>query len=159
MAVATSATRASHLIRGVALFEATKGVLVFLAGFGALSLVHRDVQRSVAELLTHLYLNAAKHYPRIFLDAAGALTDARLWTLASLAGVYGTVRFIEAYGLWRERRWAEWLAACSGGLYIPFELYAMARGFSWLSVAALVSNGLIVALMVDALRRRRADRR
>lgn len=149
----------SNTVRGVALFEATKGVLVFLAGFGALSLVHHDVQRLATDWLAHFHLNAAKHYPSIFLDAAGKLTDARLWTLAVLATVYGTVRFIEAYGLWRERRWAEWLAALSGGIYIPFELYEMARGFSWLSAAALAINLLIVGLMADALRRGHAATR
>ena len=70
--------------------------------------------------------------------------------------MYGTVRFIEAYGLWRERRWAEWLAAGSGGLYLPVELYEMARGFAWLAVTGLVINALIVGVMVDALRPKRA---
>ena len=79
-------------------------------------------------MLTHFHLNAAKDYPSIFLDAARKLTDARRWTLAAMAAAYGTVRFIEAYGLWRERRWAEWLATGSGGLYIPFEIYEMTRG-------------------------------
>jgi len=144
------------VVRGIALFEALKGALVFLAGFGALSLLHKDIGEIAAELLTHFHLNPAKHYPSIFLDAAGKLTDARLWTLAALAAAYGTVRFIEAYGLWRERRWAEWLAAGSGGLYIPFEIYEMTRGFGWLSVAALVINVAIVRVMVDALRHQRA---
>jgi len=148
-----SPVNTSGIVRGVALFEAAKGALVFLAGFGALSLVHKDVAGMAAELLSHFHLNPAKHYPSIFLDAAGQLTDTRLWTLAALAAAYGTVRFIEAYGLWRRRRWAEWLAAGSGVLYMPFELYEMAQGFAWLSVAVLAVNVLVVGLMVDALRR------
>lgn len=152
----SSPPNTATVVRGIALFEASKGALVFLAGFGALSLLHKDIGEIAAELLTHFHLNPAKHYPSIFLDAAGKLTDARLWTLAAMAAVYGTVRFIEAYGLWRERRWAEWLAAGSGGLYIPFEIYEMARGFAWLSVAALVINVAIVGVMVDALRHQRA---
>jgi len=138
------------------LVRGSKSALVFLAGSGILSLLHKDVQAIAAELLTHFHLNAAKDYPSIFLDAAGNLTDARLWTLAALAAVYGTVRFIEAYGLWRERRWAEWLAAGSGSLYLPVELYEMARGFAWLAVAGLEINALIVGVMVDALRPKRA---
>ena len=145
----------ARTIRGVALFEATKGTLVFLAGFGALSLLHRDVQQIAATLLSHFHLNPAKHYPSIFLDAAGKLTDVRLWTLAILAALYGVVRFVEAYGLWRERRWAEWLAAGSGAIYVPFEVYELLRSCSWLSVAALTINLLIVGVMVDALRRER----
>lgn len=138
-------------VRVVALLEAAKGTLVLLTGIGALSLIHHDAQRFAEQLVGHLHLNPAKHYPRIFIDAATHLTDTRLWILATLAASYGLVRFIEAYGLWRGRRWAEWFAAVSGGIYIPFELYELYRGVTWLSFWALVVNVLIVGLMVNAL--------
>jgi uncharacterized membrane protein (DUF2068 family) len=69
------------------------------------------------------------------------------------------VRFIEAYGLWRERRWAEWMAALSAGLYVPVEVYELAHGASWLKIVALVLNLAVVGYMVYLLtetRRRRA---
>lgn len=140
-------------VRAVALFEAAKGTLVLLTGFGALSLIHHDAQRFAEQLVGHLHLNPAKHYPRIFIDTAAHLTDARLWMLATLAATYGLVRFVEAYGLWRGRRWAEWFAAVGGGIYIPFELYELFQGINWLSLGALVANVLIVGLMVNALLR------
>ncbi|MGH7960463.1 MAG: DUF2127 domain-containing protein [Candidatus Binatia bacterium] len=142
--------RLSSTVRAVALLEAAKGALVLLAGFGALSLIHHDAGRLAEQLVGHLHLNPAKHYPRIFIDAAAHLTDARLWVLATLAGAYGLVRFVEAYGLWRGRRWAEWFAAVSGGIYIPFELYELFQGVTWLS---LVVNVVIVGLMINALLR------
>jgi uncharacterized membrane protein (DUF2068 family) len=37
------------------------------------------------------------------------------------------VRFIEAYGLWHRRRWAEWLALLSTGMYLPWELVEVIR--------------------------------
>jgi uncharacterized membrane protein (DUF2068 family) len=113
-------------IRAVALFEAAKGTLVLVTGFGALSLVHHHAQRFAEQLVGHLHLNPAKHFPRIFIDAAANLTETRLLVLAILAATYGLVRFIEAYGLWYGRRWAEWFAAvrhepafdlCAGGEY------------------------------------------
>jgi uncharacterized membrane protein (DUF2068 family) len=73
--------------------------------------------------------------------------------LAALAATYGLVRFIEAYGLWHGRRWAEWFAAVSGAIYIPFELYELLQGINWLSLGALVVNVLVVGLMVNALYR------
>ena len=143
--------RLSSTVRAVALLEAAKGALVLLAGFGALSLIHHDAGRLAEQLVGHLHLNPAKHYPRIFIDAAAHLTDARLWMLAGLAAAYGLIRLVEAYGLWRERRWAEWFAAVSGGIYIPFELYELFRGVAWLSVAALLVNVFVVGFMVNAL--------
>lgn len=147
--------RMSGAVRGVALLEAAKGALVLLAGLGALSLIHHDAQRFAEQLVGHLHLNLAKRYPRIFLDAASRLTDARLWGLAGLAAAYALVRFVEAYGLWRGRRWAEWFAAVSGSIYIPLELYGLYRGATVISLGALVLNGLIVAVMVGALLRAR----
>lgn len=145
--------RLASTVRAVALFEAAKGVLVFLAGFSALSLIHHDAQRLAEQMVAHLHLNPANRYPRIFLDAAAHLTDERLWLLATLAGAYGLARFVEAYGLWRGRRWAEWFAAVSGGFYIPFELYELYRGASWLSLGALLANIFVVGVMINALLR------
>jgi uncharacterized membrane protein (DUF2068 family) len=51
------------------------------------------------------------------------------------------------------RRWAEWFAAVSGGIYIPFELYELFKGVTWLSLGALVVNVFIVGLMINALLR------
>ncbi len=124
-----------------------------LAGFGALSLLHHDARRIAEALVGRLHLNAAKKYPNIFLEAAGHLTDARLWVLATLTAAYGLVRFCEAYGLWNERRWAQWLAAGSGGIYFPFELYELFQRFNWISVGALLVNILIVGLMINVLSR------
>jgi uncharacterized membrane protein (DUF2068 family) len=149
--------RASRAVRAVALFEAGKGAFVLLTGFAVLSLIHHDLQRLAEDIVEHLHLNPAKRYPRIFIEAAAQLTDTRLWMLATMAAAYSSVRFIEAYGLWRGKRWAEWLAAVSGGIYIPFELYELFRGETWLSLAALVVNVFIVGVMVKALTRRRYE--
>jgi uncharacterized membrane protein (DUF2068 family) len=57
----------------------------------------------------------------------------------------------EAYGLWSEKRWAEWLAAISGGIYVPFELYESYSKATWLSLTTLLANVLIVGLMINTL--------
>src|SRR5580765_6976102 len=99
-----SKLRTAQGLRVVALFEGAKGLLVLAAGFGLLSLVHRDVHELAARLIERMHLNPASRYPRIFIDAADRLTDARLWMLAGMALTYAICRGAEAYGLWRERR-------------------------------------------------------
>lgn len=133
-------------------------MIVLLAGFGVLSLVHHDVQHVANEIVRHLHLNPAKHYPQIFLHAASGLADARLWLLAGGAFVYCCVRFIEAYGLWRQRWWAEGFAAASGAIYMPAEIYKLYRGGGAIPAAALAINVAVVAFMLYALwsRRRKA---
>ena len=146
--------RHSATIRTIALFEGAKGAVVFLAGFGLLSLLHKDLEYLAEAAVSRLHLNPGSHFPQIFIQAASRTSDVRLWTYAALAAAYGVFRLAEAYGLWRERRWAEWLAVVSGGLYIPFEIYEIYRGKGWIAIVALAINVAIVAVMVRALRKR-----
>ncbi len=114
-------------LRTVSIFEAAKGLIVLLAGLGLLSLVHRDAQRVAEEIVRVLHLNPAHHYPNIFIDIARNLTDGRLWALSAGALAYSTVRFVEAYGLWHERPWAEWFAVLSAGIFLPDGMYWHSR--------------------------------
>lgn len=139
-------------MRAVAFVEGAKAAIVLLAGFGLLSLIHRDVQDLAERLVRHSHLNPAGKYPRIFLDAANRVTDANLWMLAGFAALYAIVRFVEAYGLWNERRWAEWFALISSGIYLPVEIYEIFHRFSWFKVAIFGTNLAIVIYMAYALR-------
>ena len=141
-------------IRAIAVLEAAKGALVIVAGFGLLLLVHRDAQAFAEALVAHLHLNPAQHYPRIFITAMAHVSDARVQLLGAGAALYAIVRFVEAYGLWRARRWAEWFGAASGGIYIPFEIYELLLHRSGLSAAALAVNVIVVAYLARALRHR-----
>jgi len=144
-----------RVIRTVAAFEACKGVVVLLASLGFLSLIHKDMHELAVRLVEHTHLNPASKYPHIFIDVAGELQNSRLVLLAFGAAAYISVRFIEAYGLFNERAWAEALAAGSGAVYIPLEVLELFRDANWLGIALLVVNFAIVAIMIRALLLRR----
>ena len=135
-------------LRTIAVLEATKGGLVLLVGVGLLSLLHRDVGVMAADLVRRLHLNPARRYPFIFLQAAARVTDAKLWALAGGATAYATVRFIEAYGLWHKRVWAEWFALLSGSLYLPWELYEVVEHATVSAVVVLLLNLIIVLYLL-----------
>jgi len=65
------------------------------------------------------------------------------------------VRLAEAYGLWNDRAWAEWLCALSGGLYIPLELRHLLHQPSITSGAVLTGNVFVVGLLAYHLWQRR----
>jgi uncharacterized membrane protein (DUF2068 family) len=142
-------------IQLVAALEALKGIVVLLAASGLLALMHHDLHAIAAKLIEHAHLNPASHYPKIFLDAADHLTDSRLKELALGAALYSVLRLLEGYGLFRERIWAELLAALSGTVYIPFEMAALWHDPTLLSAGLLILNVGVVALMVIALNARR----
>ena len=135
-------------LRLVALFEAGKGLLVLLVGLELLSLVHQGAQNVGEEIVERFHLNFARRHPRILLYAATHLNDSNVRLLALAALAYSTVRFVEAYGLWRVRAWAEWFAIVSGGVYLPFELYELIRHPTLVKVVVILVNAAIVAYLV-----------
>lgn len=70
-------------IRFIAFVEAAKALLVLLAGFGLLALIDHDAEAVASQVIARLHLDAANRYPKIFIDAASHVTDARLWLLAT----------------------------------------------------------------------------
>lgn len=83
------------------------------------------------------------------------MTDLRLWQLAAGVTAYSVLWLFEAYGLFKQRAWAEVLAATSGSVYVPFELMELVNKPSILAALLLALNLAVVAVMVHALRTRR----
>ena len=143
-------------LRAVAVYEAAKGILVLAVGLGLLGLIHRDLQQIAEHIVKHLHLNPSAHYPRVFLAVASKLDNTRLWALAGGAAAYSGLRLLEAVGLWKARRWAEWLGALSGGIYVPVEIYEAARKATATRLVLLIFNVAMVAyLLWDLWRQRR----
>jgi uncharacterized membrane protein (DUF2068 family) len=134
-------------LRVVSVFEAAKGLLVLLTGCGLLAFIHQDLHLAAEQLVRHMHLNPASHYPRIFIDLADHVSDGQLWVMAFSALLYSVVRFVEAYGLWLQKQWAEWFAVLTGGMYIPVELFEMVRKTTWPRITILSVNVCIVAYL------------
>lgn len=142
----------------VAAIEAAKGTVVLLAGFGLLGLLHQDLHALSGEIVAHLHMDPARKYPHIFIDLLSSLTDRRLWLMAGMALLYSSIRFAEAYGLWKQKTWAEWLALVGGCIYLPLEVYEIFHKVTFLHVSALVVNLVIVLLVGKVLLQKRQQR-
>jgi uncharacterized membrane protein (DUF2068 family) len=96
------------------------------------------------------------------MRAAGRMMDANVLTVLGIATVYSCLRFIEAYGLWWQRVWAEWLAIISGAIYLPYELYKLVRKPTALHWAILLINICVVLYIAwvrwDDVKERRHSR-
>ena len=135
-------------IRAVAIFEAIKGLVIVIVGLALLRFIHGDLQAFAENILKHLHMNPARYFPRIILDAISKVTDSRIRSLAIFAFIYSFVRFIEAYGLWHLKAWAEWFAILSGGIYIPYEIIGIIHHITIIKVCILIINILIVLYLI-----------
>jgi uncharacterized membrane protein (DUF2068 family) len=156
--------RCTHLagLRAVALLEMLKGLLVLAAGFALFAIRHKDMGDVAERLVEHLHLNPEHHLEQLFINAADRISDRKILAIAIGAFVYTVVRFIEAYGLWNAKVWAEWFAIISGGLYLPLEILGVVRHNNWFHWAVLIINIFVVLYMIyvrwDTLKQERRER-
>jgi uncharacterized membrane protein (DUF2068 family) len=134
-------------LRTVAVFEAAKAAVVLLLGCGVLDLLHKNLDDLAERVAEILHVNPEGKLSNLFLKLPSHATDRTLWVLAMGALVYAAVRSIAAYGLWREREWAQWFELLSIALYLPPELYWLLRRPSGLKGGVLVTNLLILLFM------------
>ena len=140
-------------LRLIAIFEAVKGFFGLLIAVGAAILSQRDLQQLAVDAVDALRLDPAAHYTSRFIQEASLVTAPDLWWVALGALAYSLFRFAEAYGLWRERTWAEWLAVVSGSLYIPVEIVSLFHRATVFRFTVLAINLLVVLYVAWTLAR------
>ncbi|MEQ6437839.1 DUF2127 domain-containing protein [Comamonas sp. w2-DMI] len=146
-------------VRSMALFEAAKGVAALLGLLGLLGLLHHDLHKLALELIGHVGLSPAQRYPALLLDMVDRLNVTPVHTLVLLGGLYAAVRFVEAWGLWRDRAWGEWFGVAASGVYIPLEVQHILRHTSWQAMLVLAFNVALVLVLLARLMQRRAQAR
>ena len=72
--------------------------------------------------------------------------NSRWLTLIAIGlAVYALIELVEGIGLWLGQRWGEYFAMVATSIFLPWEVWELARGhITWLKVAALVINLLLV---------------
>ena len=131
------------------MFEVTKAAIVLLLVCGLFQLIHKNLDDVAERVVQVLHVNPEGKLSNLFLELASHATDRSLWVLALGTLAYASVGLTEAYGLWREREWAQWFSLLSTALYLPPELYWMLRHPSWLKCAVLVINIVILLFMLS----------
>jgi uncharacterized membrane protein (DUF2068 family) len=80
------------------------------------------------------------------------LTPRTLTYLAIGLAAYAVTELAESIGLWLGQRWGEYFAMVATSIFLPLEVYDLTVKITWLRVAALVINLLLVIYLVWAKR-------
>ena len=145
--------RAHPGLRVIALIEAVKGLLALSAAGGLELIGPVPLKRWVEALIEYFQLDT-RHGAMTWL--ANTINPDSVHLAAAAVGAYGVLHMIEAWGLWRDKAWASWLGCIAAAIYLPFDLYALARHPGWIAVAVLAINLLIVWVLARDLRKRRS---
>jgi uncharacterized membrane protein (DUF2068 family) len=85
-------------------------------------------------------------------DKLFALSTNRLYLYGVAVALYAAVNGIEAFGLWRARRWAEYLTLIEVVVLIPVEVHELLVTVSPLKILTLLINLTVVAYLLYAHR-------
>jgi len=135
---------------------------VVLCGLGVLVLVfsanRRTLRHTFYKVLADLQGGTvagsahARHGLLHELDNLFTTSSSHLHLLAVTLLCYGVVEGIEAVGLWRQRRWAEYLTFVVTASLLPLEIYEIAHRGTPLKIIAFTVNVAVVAYLALAKR-------
>ena len=146
-------TKIRKALRAIAVFKLVKGLGLIIVAVAAFGLVRSERLDAFAEWIAHLPILQGHHVITRLLDTLVQLSPLKFVAIGVAACIYASLFLVEGWGLWRGKRWAEYLTVIATTSLIPFELWEIYHRISWLKISALLVNVAIVWYLVRLLRR------
>lgn len=138
-----------HLI---AIEKTVKGLSLAVVALRLLTLLHRDVHAWALDLMSRHGIDIESRYAQLVLERLVGVGDQQLVEFGVIAIIWAALYFIEGFGLWMQKRWAEYLTAIATGLFIPAEMYELWERFTWVRVLILGLNTFVLWYLSTRLR-------
>jgi uncharacterized membrane protein (DUF2068 family) len=138
----------------IGLFKLFKALLLIALGIGAIKFLHKDLAATVTHWVQLLHRDSDNRYIHRALARIFRITPKQLKALSLGTFLYAALFATEGIGLLLRKHWAEYLTIISTGLFIPLEIYELARHFTVLKLVIAVINVLIVWYLVARVRSR-----
>lgn len=149
---AALARERDSILTAIAVFKFVKAVTLTALGLGALRLIRSDVRDQANAMFDALGQSIDVVPVLRLLRDIGALAPNSLRLVGAGAFLYAALFITEGVGLWRQRRWAEYLTVVATASFIPFEIFEISRRLTLPRVGAFVMNVLVVVYLVYRLR-------
>ena len=145
MGVDKKAPWALKLVGGLKILKA---IALFGLSLGVFDLIHKDLTEIARHFVQIARISPENHYVGVMLEKLGLVKPEQLRRIGELSALYATILMTEGLGLWFGTAWAEYVVVVSSGVFVPEELLATIRHFSWLKLAVLVVNAAILVYVV-----------
>ena len=146
--------RSRRVLRLIALERIVRGALLLGAAVYLLFHLNSDFGRLGERVMRAIELDPRRPFLHRIVVYLHHLHASELRVAALFAFGYGLLELVEGTGLWLDQLWAEYLTVVATSLLIPLELYELVRHPTALKAGGLAINALIVAYLVQQLRRR-----
>lgn len=150
---ADASARSDRLLPWIAAERAFRTIVLLAVGLVLVSHPHANWATEIAHLAQRLGLDPKGNWIQKIIDKVSKINANQDVVFGLVALAYGVLEGAEAYGLWRRRRWGEWLTvAATSLLFIP-EIWELTKSATLLKVGALLVNITVVAYLLWRLRR------
>ena len=147
----TNATEKDRLLPWIAAERALRAILLLGVGVVLLTHIHENWASDVTNLTHKAGLDPKNNWIQRILHDAAQLNANRALLFGGVALAYAALEGAEAYGLWRRRRWGEWLTVIATSLLLIPEVWELTKSTTLLKVGALLVNLAIVAYLLVRL--------
>jgi uncharacterized membrane protein (DUF2068 family) len=149
----SASSRRERLLPWIAAERALRAGVLIAVGIVLVSHPHTNWASEVASLAQRLGLDPKENWIQRIINDVGKIRANQGLVFGCVAIGYGVLEGTEAYGLFRRRRWGEWLTVIATSLLFIPEIWELTKSASVLKVGAVIVNVLVVAYLLWQLRR------
>lgn len=151
---ASPGVRRDRLLPWIAAERTLRSILLLLVGVVLLTHPHANWATEATNLVRKVGLDPKQDWVQRILKDAAKVGSSKNVLFGIVAVAYGGLEGVEAYGLWRRRRWGEWLTVLATSLLLVPEVWELTKSSSALKLGALLVNVAVVAYLLVRLRGR-----
>lgn len=147
--------RARHggLLPWIAAERAFRAIVLIAVGIVLVSHPHANWASDISHWAQRLGLDTKGNGIKKIIDKVRKITAHEDIVFGAVALAYGALEGTEAYGLWKRRRWGEWLTVVATSLLLIPEIWELTKSATPLKIGGLLVNLLVVAYLLWRLRR------
>jgi uncharacterized membrane protein (DUF2068 family) len=142
----------------IAVLKIVKGILLFLVGVGALSLIHKDAATVFKHWADVLQVNVHSRVVQHWLVEIGLVKQRDLTLIVTTTFTYSGLLLTEGIGLLLQKVWAEYMTTFITATFIPIEIYELVRHATIARVSLLLINILVVVYLIVRILQEKTSR-
>jgi uncharacterized membrane protein (DUF2068 family) len=144
--------RHDRLLPWIAAERALRAILLLVVGAVLVSHPHTDWASEISHLAQRLGLNPKGNGIQKIIDKVRRISAHEDVVFGVVALAYGALEGTEAYGLWRRRRWGEWLTVVATSLLLIPDVWELTKSLTPLKIGGFLVNLLVVGYLLRRLR-------
>ncbi len=146
-----SEERKDRLLPWIAAERTFRAIVLVVIGIVLLTHPHTDWSAEISHFAQKLGLDPKQNWIQRILKDAATVNASKDLLFGIVALAYGALEGAEAYGLWRRRRWGEWLTVLATSLLLIPEVWELTKSATALKIGALLVNILVVLYLLARL--------